>query len=223
MIVSNSYSQSEAFWFPEDLPINPLEYRLEKLGLKQIEIYQLDTIRYKNQSGIDTVIPATYMKYLICYDSLNRIKSINYNFRKHVAYEIMPDNKTVAMNFVTDSVLIHKLITLDSATMEFSSWRNEYHYFGTELDEIIIKKPSRVEDGVFIQERIIENTCIETKNENGLLIESKYYHDGILSWTLKYEYARFEKNGYSVKLPIIIIREDEKNKCSSKTIINYSL
>lgn len=135
----------------------------------------------------------------------------------------MPYNKTVALNIVNDSVLFHKLITNDFDTIIFSSWRNEYYYVGPMLDKIEIKKPSRVEDGVFIQERIIKNTCIESKEENGLLIESRYYHDGNLSWTLKYEYLSFENNGYSTQLLTRIIREEEHNKSITKTIINYSL
>lgn len=222
-IINFSYSQSEAFWFPKDLPVDPMDYRFKSLQINQVEIYQLNKINYQNQTNNDSLPPHVFMKFLINYDSMSRLKSINYNFKKHSSHKIISNDKTITINMLFDSSLCHKLIMNNLDTIEFSSWRNDYYYSDSYLDKIEIKKPFRAEDAVFVEEKIIKNTHIEAREIDGLLIEKKYFYDGNLSHTLKYEYTQFEKESFSVKLLTSITREEEFDKSITKTIINYSL
>lgn len=105
--MSNCYSQNDSFWFSEDLPIDPLDYSLKVLGVKEIEIFSIvlkeDTTEAENYHKI-------YMNYVIKYDSINQITSVSHNFRRHLGYEILPDSKTISITPNTDSKFLHSLI-----------------------------------------------------------------------------------------------------------------
>ena len=200
-----------------------MDYHLTQLGVSQIEIYQLDTIKRQLGFASDTTISRAFMKYLISYDSKNRLHAINYKFMIHSKFINAPDGETVLPIIVGDSSLYYNFVTPDSDTVLYNSWRKEYHFKGSLLDNMKIIKPlATVIDGVFIASEGIERSSIETIKEDGQIIEIKYFKYGKLIQTDKYTYNLIENNGVSQKLLTEITHFDEQFGGIDRTIINYS-
>jgi hypothetical protein len=221
IFVSNCYSQNESFWFPEDLPIDPIDYSLKILGVKEVEIFNVvlkdDTTQAEN--GNYNIID---MKYVIKYDSINQLVSINYNFREHLDYEILADNKTLSITPNTDNKFLHSLI-YSNDTILFSSWVNLYYYEGSYLKDIKIERPQRIEDGVYISKRIIENIKFESITEGELLKQKKIYHEEKLFSTIEYEYTTIKRNDKQFQLLTKIKTKYEGDYQTTEQIIKYSL
>ncbi len=219
--VSNFYSQNNSFWFPEDLPIDPLDYSLEHLEVKEIEIFRIvlkdDTSETENRN-----ISVIYMDYLIKYDSVNQLRSINYNFRRLQDYELLPDGKTVWITPKTDSKFLHTLKYAND-TIPFSSWINIYRYEGSGLKNVEIERSVRIEDGVFIVKRIPENIKYEHTTEGELLKQKKIFHDEKLYATIEYEYITLNKNDRQFQLLTKIKTRCEDDRNTTEQIIKYSL
>ncbi len=219
--MSNCYSQNDSFWFPEDLPISPLDYSLEVLGVKEIEIFSI-VLREDSTEAENENYHVIYMDYVINYDSINQLTSINYNFREHLDYHILPDNKTISITPNTDNKFLHSLI-YSNDTILFSSWVNLYYYDGSYLKNIKIERPQRIEDGVYIVERIVENIKFENTTEGDLLKQKKIFHDEKLFSTINYEYTTFKKNDRQFQLLTKIKTKYEENYQATEQIIRYSL
>lgn len=220
IFVSNCYSQNEEFWFPKGMPINPVDNRLKNLGVNQIEIFTIikeDTIDKKNK--VNQII---FMDYLFKYDSISRLSRIMYNFSESLDYEMLPNSKTVSIKAHLDTNFVHSLIYA-SDTILFSSWINYYQYDGIQLRNIEIGRPQRIEDGVFIREKIIVNSRIESIHEGGLLKEEKVYHDNQLFATKNYEYVTLEKNDKQYQFLTKIIMNFHNDNYTTEQIIRYSL
>ena len=147
---------------------------------------------------------------------------MRHNFRRHLDYEILPDNKTISITPNTASKFLHSLI-YSNDTIVFSSWINLYHYEGRQLKNIKIDRPLRIEDGVIINERVVKAVRIESSTEGELLIQKKIFHEEQLVATIDYEYITLSKNDRQFQLLTKIKTKYEGDDQITEQIIRYSL
>ena len=220
IFVSTCYSQNDEFWFPKEMPINPLDYNLRSAGVRQIEIYQF---RYYKQIKSTKEDSNLMMDFVINYDSLNRLSSIKYNFQRHVAPVLLTDNKTLSITANTDSIFLHTYRD-EKDSIVFNSWISEYTYENNQLKNIEIKRPLRnMEDGLFMMEIIDQSTRIETNVENNFLKQKRIFIDEKLVATINYEYTIIEAHHERHQLLTKIITTIESNQAVTEQIIKYSL
>lgn len=224
IFVSRCYCQHDEFWFPNKIPIDPLDYVIRSIGVKQIEIYEFSYYNPNESLNKEYKLDSSIViDFVIKYDSLKRLSWIKYNFQRHLNPVIFTDNKTISITSNTDNIFLHPFMN-SSDTILFNSWISEYNYENNELKYVEIKRPQRyMEDGVVINEKIEKNIRIENKVENNFVKQKVIYHDEKLVTTINYEYTKIEANEVKYQLLTKIKTKNESNQAITEQIIKYSL
>ncbi|NOQ72552.1 MAG: hypothetical protein GQ574_11150 [Crocinitomix sp.] len=203
----SSYSQSPFEW-PDELQIDPNDYTLHKLGVKEI-------IQYKDfgkswKFADSTKNHQTLINYVISYDSLQRVTSFKYDFEKHSVYSKHFGDSTKLDSLKRIAIKTNMPIYFTKLNLEWVAlnyWEVIFtnNVYGINRMEVLNPhvrlNKGHVIDGLYLKEKIYYNVRTEYKlNEFDELIQVNVYKDDSLVRQKLYEYETFNRHGNEARL-----------------------
>ena len=195
---------------PGNMLINPYDHKLKQLNIDQIVEYNI--YRYSKVSTHDTV-GKLHLVYVINYDSVGRVSSFKYNFKKHngdSVFTILRSPEIEISTKIDSSRLLRFNMTDEVVTYNF--YEKVYRYDRNGLLAINIRNPIYYRgyiDGVFMPVTHLKETRTETKNKNGETIKVEHHIDDRLTTTEEYYYQEFTYNNYKTRLLTKVISTSE--------------
>lgn len=197
----------DTFTFPKELLVDPYSRDLKQLKIKQVEQYH--SWVWKPGSSLEDLDSSFNIDYIVTFDSLQRVSSFKYDFQQEYGGSLMTGpNGPITIYAHNDSSRLKKLI-YDSDTVFFNYYENVFSYndFG-EVEQIRVIRPFRsIIDGVFLAEFPKSKEHTDEFFEDGVLILRKFYRDGELIQTEKFEYKTFKEGDHTIKLLHKVFRD----------------
>lgn len=207
----------DIFTFPDELWVAPYSYNLKQLNIKKVEQYH--TWVWKAESTFEDLDSSFNIDYIVEFDSLQRISSFKYDFKPEFHGPIMSGPEgSITVYIHNDSSRLERTIYA-SDTVFYNYYENIFIYNElNQLESVKVVRPYRsIIDGVYLA--AFPKTKEETDEffEDGLLTLRKFYRDGELITTERFEYKSYQEGDLTVNLLHKVFRE------SPSSLVTYHI